>query len=185
IAGMLLDAGVTDLGENRIPEAERKVQALGDRGVWHMIGHLQRNKVRKAMPLFSMIHSADSIRLLEEMDRQCGSLGLRNEVLLEVNVSGEESKYGLSPEELNATLRSAAAFTHIRLRGLMTMAPYTDDPEETRPVFRGLRKLLEESRTLAGPDFSLLSMGMTNDYEVAIEEGATHIRVGTALFSGL
>lgn len=187
IAGALMDAGVEHVGENRIPEAERKHAALGDRGVWHMIGHLQRNKVRKALPLFSMIHSVDSLRLLMEIDSQCEKLNLTMEVLLEVNVSGEESKYGLTQDELHAILGQADAHPRVAIRGLMTMAPYVANPEETRPVFSGLREMMEEIRKqgLAGPDFNVLSMGMTNDFEVAIEEGATHVRVGTALYEGI
>jgi pyridoxal phosphate enzyme (YggS family) len=187
IASLLLDAGVGHLGENRVPEMERKFQALGDRGVWHMIGHLQRNKVKKALPLFSMIHSVDSERLLRELSSQCEKRGLERDILLEVNVSGERSKYGLAPAELESMVKLAAELPALKPRGLMTMAPYSDDPEDARPFFRGLAELRDAVRRAgwSGGDFDVLSMGMTGDFETAIEEGATHVRIGTALFEGL
>ncbi|MHC4941925.1 MAG: YggS family pyridoxal phosphate-dependent enzyme [Planctomycetota bacterium] len=187
VAGLLLDAGVEHLGENRVQEMERKHGALGDRGTWHMIGHLQRNKVKKALPLFSMIHSVDSERLLRELSGHCEKRGLSREILLEVNVSGEKSKYGLSPADLEPIVKLAMDLEGIELRGLMTMAPYSDDPEEARPFFQGLRELRDEVQEAgwAGPKFNVLSMGMTGDFEAAVEEGATHLRIGTALFEGL
>jgi pyridoxal phosphate enzyme (YggS family) len=187
IAGLLLDAGVEHVGENRIPEAQRKRDHLGDRGIWHMIGHLQRNKVKKALPLFSMIHSVDSTRLMEEISQRCEARGLPMEILLEVNVSGEASKYGFTPEALPEAVIAARGLPGLKLRGLMTMAPYDPDPEAARPHFQALHRLLNEIQKEghAGPECNLLSMGMSGDFEVAVEEGATHVRVGTALYEGL
>ena len=187
IAGFLMDAGVEHLGENRLPEAQRKREALGDRGTWHMIGHLQRNKVKKALPLFKMIHSVDSIRLLREISLRCEQAELKMDVLLEVNVSGEESKHGFTPEAVHEAVAEAAGLPGLEVRGLMTMAPFDPDPESARPHFKALRRLLEEVRQRGdgGPACNLLSMGMSGDYEVAVEEGATHVRVGTALYHDL
>jgi pyridoxal phosphate enzyme (YggS family) len=187
VAGLLLDAGVAHLGENRVQEGERKHAALGDRCHWHMIGHLQTNKVKKALSIFETIHSVDSERLLREIARRAEMAGTERDVLLEVNVSGEESKYGLQPEEVAGLVTVARDLPGLELRGLMTMAPFDPEPENARPFFRDLAALaqsLRESGT-AGERFDLLSMGMTQDFEVAIEEGATHIRVGTALFEGI
>ena len=185
IAGLLLDLGVADLGENRVAEAERKRAVLGDRGTWHMIGHLQRNKVKKALPLFSVIHSVDSIRLMDELSRRLEEAGRTVEILLEVNVSGEEQKYGLRPGETKEAVRAARAHPGLVLRGLMTMAPYAPDPEAARPHFRALRELLASLRVEGGDRFDRLSMGMSGDFEPAVEEGATHVRIGTALYEGL
>lgn len=187
IAGLLLDAGVEHVGENRLQEAQRKRDHLGDRGIWHMIGHLQRNKVKKALPLFSMIHSVDSPRLMEEISQRCEATGLPMEILLEVNVSGEASKYGFTPEALPEAVIAASGLPGLTLRGFMTMAPYDPDPEAARPHFQALHRLLKKIQKggRAGPECNLLSMGMSGDFEVAVEEGATHVRVGTALYQGL
>ena len=187
VVGRLLDAGVEHLGENRVAEAERKRSQTGDRGVWHMIGHLQRNKIRKAVPLFSMIHSVDSERLLLEISKQCEKSNRVMEILLEVNVSMEESKYGVTTAETADLVKKARDLPGIRLRGLMTMAPFDPDPETARPTFRGLRWLLEtlHESGAAEEECDTLSMGMSNDFEVAVEEGATLVRIGTSLFEGL
>jgi pyridoxal phosphate enzyme (YggS family) len=187
VAELLLDAGVGDIGENRVAEAERKRALLGGRGVWHMVGHLQRKKVKKALPLFSVIHSVDTIRLIEEISRRHDPSGRPVEVFLEVNVSGEASKYGFAPQEVFEAARSACELPGLALRGLMTMAPYDPDPEASRPVFRQLRELLEalRGRLEPGAECGFLSMGMSGDFETAVEEGATHVRIGTALFEGL
>jgi len=184
----LARAGQVHLGENRVQEAVSKIPECGKLGVeadWHLIGHLQRNKVKKALALFSTIHSVDSVRLLEAVAREADSRGVRPDVLLEVNVSGEASKHGLVPAEAEDVCRRAGELASIRLVGLMTMAPFTDDPETARPFFRGLRELRDDLNGRAAYPEPLreLSMGMSGDFEVAAEEGATWVRVGTALFA--
>ena len=195
---MALAAGVTDCGENRVQEAEEKIELLRDARVrWHLIGHLQRNKARRAAVLFDMIHSLDSLKLAEALNRhveEASLLGQRRlPVLLQVNVSGEETKEGfdlvggLNNQAALASLIEAArqivALPQLEVQGLMTVAPYADDPEEARPVFRALRELRDElARQIPQSSWKHLSMGMTGDFEVAIEEGATLVRVGRAIF---
>lgn len=178
--------GVRDFGENRVADGVAHKEALGrDDAVWHLIGHLQRNKARAALAGgFLRIHSVESEKLLAVLDDECGRLGARPDILVEVNVSGEDSKYGVRPDALPALAKTALAAKRLRLSGLMTMAPFTDDPEEARPVFRGLRLLRDELARETGAALPHLSMGMTGDFEVAIEEGATLVRIGTALFAG-
>ena len=183
----LARAGQVHLGENRVQEADLKLPACRHLGVdaeWHLIGHLQRNKVKKALSLFEAIHSVDSARLLEAIARGADARSVRPDVFLEVNVSGEEAKYGFSPAQAEEACRCAAGFPTLRLVGLMTMAPFTDDPETVRPVFKGLRKLRDDlnARSAYSEALTELSMGMSGDFEVAAEEGATWVRVGTALF---
>jgi len=180
------DCGVEAVGENRVHEAIEKRSRVGDRVKWHMIGHLQRRKVKDAVQVFDYIHSVDSLALAKEIDKRCAPTSKIMPVLFEVNVSGEASKFGLSPEETLRTIREAATLERIRIEGLMTMAPYVEDPEEVRPCFKQLADL---SNTIAAanlPNVSMkhLSMGMTNDFEVAVEEGATMVRIGTAIFGG-
>jgi PLP dependent protein len=178
----LNDLGQLDFGENRPMEAAEKVETLAGLGLrWHMIGHLQRNKVRKVLGAYSLIHSVDSIRLLEEIERAAEADA---DVLLQVNVSGEESKFGVEPEELPDLLARAREMQRVRVMGLMTMAPLVGNAEETRPMFRRLRELRDLHAADAHPRTPLveLSMGMTQDFEIAIEEGATLVRVGSALF---
>jgi pyridoxal phosphate enzyme (YggS family) len=168
-----------DFGENRAQELMPKVraaEALGLRPHWHFIGHLQRNKVRQVLPHIAALHSLDSIRLIEEIDHASTHAGQPLRCYLEVNVSGEASKQGVSPSELPAILSRAAASPHIEVAGLMTVAPQVADAEHVRPVFRDLRELAR-AHGLSG-----LSMGMSEDYKVAIDEGATVIRIGRALF---
>ncbi|MHC4253388.1 MAG: YggS family pyridoxal phosphate-dependent enzyme [Planctomycetota bacterium] len=186
-AAALARAGQTDLGENRVQEADRKVPACRHLGVeadWHLIGHLQRNKVKKALALFKTIHSVDSVRLLEALAGAAAARDLRPDVFLEVNVSRETSKYGFAPPEVADACRLASGLESVRLVGLMTMAPFTDDPETVRPVFKGLRELRDDlnARSPYPEALAELSMGMSGDFEVAAEEGATWVRVGTALF---
>lgn len=175
--------GVTEVGENRVQEMEEK-QRMGALPVrWNLQGHLQRNKVKKAVAMADLIQSGDSAEILREIDRRAGEMGKRQEVLIEVNVSGEASKYGFPPEALRDAAAAARALPHIRVRGLMCMAPHYEDPELTRPVFRKAHALWEElMKEFPRGEISILSMGMTNDFEIAIEEGATMIRVGTAIF---
>lgn len=175
-------AGITDVGENYVQEIIAKHDELGDIARWHFIGHLQRNKVRAIAPFVTMIHGVDSERLGAEIDRQASLLGRRIPVLVQVNTSGEESKFGVPPEEAPALARALARMPHVELAGMMTIAAFLDDQELVRPMFRLLRELREAiSHDLALP-LPHLSMGMTADFEAAIEEGATLVRIGTALF---
>ncbi|MCD6405367.1 MAG: YggS family pyridoxal phosphate-dependent enzyme [Planctomycetes bacterium] len=188
VAAALVELGARDLGENRVQELLSKQEALSGKPVrWHMIGHLQRNKVRKVAGRVELVHSVDSPRLAEEIDRVAGAGGVVQDVLIEVNVSGEESKWGISAGEARELAAALGQMRHVNLAGLMTMAPIVSDPQETRPVFRNLRKLGDQ--LAAGGLFDRepfdLSMGMTQDFEVAIEEGATLIRVGSALVKGI
>jgi len=167
-------AGIAHIGENRVQEAAAKVSSLRHLPVtWHMIGHLQTNKAKTALELFDIIQTVDSLRLAETLSRRAER---PIPVLLEVNVAGEASKFGLSPQDIPETAEAVARLPHLDLRGLMTMAPLVSDPEEVRPVFRELRRL----RDALG--LAELSMGMTDDFEVAIEEGATLVRIGRAIF---
>ena len=173
---ILCEMGVTDLGENRLEVATPKIERFEGEATWHMIGSIQRRKARDVAALFNRADSIDRIELAEALDRRCEALGKRMPILLEVNVSGETQKHGFSPEELEATLEAMAAFEHLDVQGTMTMAPFVADPESTRPVFAALRELTQRV------GLKELSMGMTNDFEVAVEEGATQVRIGTALF---
>jgi len=174
-------AGATILGENRVQEARDKIEALAGAVEWHLIGHLQTNKAKLAVGLFDRIHSLDSIRLAHELERHAGEAGRRVRCLVQVNVGGEEQKNGASESEVRPLLEAASRLPHILVEGLMAIPPFLSDPEAVRPFFRRLRVLRE---ALARDGFFLpdLSMGMTQDFEVAIEEGATLVRVGTAIF---
>ncbi|MGE5576146.1 MAG: YggS family pyridoxal phosphate-dependent enzyme [Syntrophothermus sp.] len=179
-----LAAGVRVIGENRVQEAREKYQEIGNRAEWHLIGHLQTNKVRTAVWLFTMIHSVDRLELAIEIDRRARALGKHLDVLVEVNIAGEASKFGVAPEEAPALVRAMAPLEGLQIRGLMGMAPLLDDPEEARPYFRRLRRLAQEIQAENIPRVMMedLSMGMSNDFEVAVEEGATMVRIGTAIF---
>ena len=177
-------AGQRDFGENKVQEICRKKPDLPSDIRWHMIGHLQRNKVRQLIGQTAMIHSVDSLRLAETISAEAVKAGIRIPVLIEVNMAGEESKFGLAKEDVEELVRAAAALEGIQISGLMTIAPYTEDPETNRPYFAGLRELAVDigQKCIDNVSMSVLSMGMTGDFEVAIEEGATHIRVGTGIF---
>ena len=178
-------AGVTIVGENYLQETRQKLGQIGRSGVeWHLLGPLQRNKVRYVFDLFDMMHSLDRLELAEEMNRRAERLGRRIAVLLEVNVGGEASKSGWTPAGLLADINQLAGLPNIDVRGLMTIPPPTPVPSEARPFFRALRQLRDRlaQEGYDGMSFHELSMGMTADYEVAIEEGATLVRVGTAIF---
>lgn len=174
--------GLTVFGENRVQEAAAKIPASPSHLRWHLVGHLQRNKAALAVELFDVIHSIDSLRLLEIVNRLADEAGRTAKVLLEVNVSGESSKFGLKPADVPALLEAANRLSHIEIRGLMTIPPLTEDPEKARPCFRRLRELREEWSAATGHALNELSMGMSHDLEVAIEEGAYWVRVGTSLF---
>lgn len=180
-------AGARDFGENRVQELLHKSNAMADLPIrWHMIGSLQTNKVDKLLSGggLALVHSLDSLRLAEALNASAMKRGSAVEALMEVNVSGEASKHGLPPGEAGDLLRGVGGLTHLKITGLMTMAPYSDNPENARSVFAGLRRLKESFRDGMPPNVQLehLSMGMSGDYEVAIEEGADIVRIGTALF---
>ncbi len=176
--------GINDFGENRVPELVRKAIALTDTpAVWHMVGHLQRNKVKDLLPHSRIVHSVESADLVDVLNRRADALGLAVDVLIEVNIGGEASKYGVQPAGAEALAKKVASLPALRLRGLMTMAPIADDPETVRPIFSQLRELAATlSRNLPPGAMNELSMGMTQDFEAAIEEGATMVRIGSALF---
>jgi len=174
--------GVETFGENRVQEARSKIPLCPSRLHWHLIGHLQSNKAREAVHLFEMIHSVDSLHMLQSLDRFAADEGRSLPVCLEVNVSGERSKFGLLPEQVAETLKEANGLFRVKVVGLMTIPPVAENPEESRPFFRALQELRARMRTESRLDLPELSMGMSQDFEVAIEEGATWIRVGTLLF---
>ncbi len=178
----IMEEGLSLFGESRIQEAAIKIPLLPAKLHWHFIGHLQSNKIRKALPLFELFHSIDSLDLALAMDRIAEEMGRFPRVLLEVNVSGEASKHGFSPTMLKASLDQLLKLPRLQVEGFMTMAPLTKDPETTRPYFAQLRKLRDEAARDFGIPLSSLSMGMSHDFEIAIEEGATLVRIGSALF---
>lgn len=177
-------AGHTHFGENYVQEAKGKIAALGPGLTWHFIGHLQSNKARAAVELFDLIHSVDRLRLAQALEQAAARLGQVQDVLLQVNLAGEKSKSGGAPGEIQVLLDEISRMPHLRVLGLMTMPPWLSDPEEVRPYFRALRELrdrLRELRLVPG-ELPELSMGMTGDFEAAVEEGATLVRLGTAIF---
>jgi PLP dependent protein len=181
-------AGLRVFGENKVQEFSGKIEALRDLSAaeWHLIGHLQSNKAGKAAELFAAVDSVDSLKLAEKLNAAAEKLGKSLAVLIEVNVGGEEAKSGVDPEsgELDALLQSAPRLNNLKIRGLMTIPPFTEDPESARPFFRKLRELCDgiRARNLAAISMGTLSMGMSHDFEVAIEEGSTCVRVGTGIF---
>ncbi len=178
------DAGVRDFGENKVQEIVDKYPQLPDDIRWHLIGHLQTNKVKYIIDKVCLIHSVDSYKLAEEISRQAVKHDTTAEILIEVNVAGEDSKFGVSPEDTADLVEKISHLPGIRIRGLMTVAPYVDVPEENRAVFCALRQLLVDidGKNIDNVSMDCLSMGMSGDYGVAIEEGATHVRVGTSIF---
>lgn len=184
---MAIDLGIHHIGENRVQEAEAKFKrrpSLRSSATWHLIGHLQSNKVRRALEVFDVIQSIDSVPLAQSLDRAAASLNRRLPIYIEVNVGVEPTKFGVTPDGLMPLARAVAASNHLRLEGLMAVPPYCEDPEAARPYFRKLRELLEDLNARRWFDYEVggLSMGMSHDYEVAIEEGATLIRLGTAIW---
>jgi pyridoxal phosphate enzyme (YggS family) len=175
-------AGQRLFGESRVQEAREKIPACPPGLEWHFIGHLQKNKVRHALPLFDFFHSVDSLALARAMDRMARESGRTVSGLLEVNVSGEITKHGFSPEQLRAEFSALTSLPHLRVVGLMTMAPYADDAEQARPVFRALRELRDRLQQTLGTKLPHLSMGMSGDFEPAIAEGATLVRIGSSIF---
>ena len=178
------DLGTRVFGENKVQEIVEKYEALPKDIHWHMIGRLQRNKVKYIIDKVDLIHSVDSVRLAETIEKEAAKHDLTANILLEVNVAEEESKFGLKVDEVEQVVDEIAKFSHIKVCGLMTIAPFVENPEENRPYFRRLRNLSVDigGKNVDNVTMSILSMGMTNDYEVAVEEGATMVRVGTGLF---
>jgi pyridoxal phosphate enzyme (YggS family) len=179
-----VDAGVAIIGENYVQEAAAAFALVGRRARWHFIGHLQTNKVKKAVEIFDMIETVDSADLADEVDKRCRALGRTMPILVEVNSGEEEQKAGVRPADAEALIRMVATLPNVRVEGLMTMGPYEGDPEESRPYFKITKKLFDDIATLAIPSVAMttLSMGMTNSYRVAIEEGANLVRIGTKIF---
>ena len=182
--GEAIGIGVHAIGENRVQDALAKYRIIGDKAAWHLIGHLQTNKVKDALGMFSLIHSLDSVRLAEEIDKEAKKIEKVQDVLVQVNVSGEESKFGIAPGELEVFLKETSLYKNINIRGLMTIAPLADNPEKSRPYFRMLRELRDKINMIHDTRFTIhdLSMGMTDDFEIAIEEGSTMVRIGRAIF---
>ncbi|MDO9515312.1 MAG: YggS family pyridoxal phosphate-dependent enzyme [Syntrophales bacterium] len=179
-----IEAGVDIMGENYIQEAKRKIEAMDVDVKWHMIGHLQSNKAKYAVRLFDMVHSVDRMGLAAELDKRSAAADRVTDILVEVNVSGEESKSGVRADDAPALVREIARLDNLSIRGLMTMPPWFDDPEDARPYCVALRELKDRiaAEEIPGVEMRELSMGMSGDYRVAVEEGATIVRVGTAIF---
>jgi hypothetical protein len=179
-----IESGVRTIGENYVQEAEAHFAAIGAKAKWHFIGHLQTNKAKKAVGIFDMIETVDSIDLAREIDKRCRASGKTMPVLVEINSGKEEQKAGVRPADAEALIREIAPLSNVKVRGLMTMGPFEGDPENSRPYFRMTRQVFEriKGRAIPGIEMTVLSMGMTNSYRVALEEGANMIRIGTKIF---
>ena len=179
-----IDNGIMNIGENRVQEALEKSEELGREVKWHLIGHLQTNKVKYAVQQFDLIHSVDSVRLVQAIDKAAEKFGKVQNILVQINLAHEETKFGIDPAELDAMLAAIAELRAVRLQGFMCIAPNYDDVEECRPLFRTMYELFQQmkEREPRTADIRYLSMGMTHDYEIAVEEGANLVRVGTAIF---
>ncbi len=179
-----VDAGVKIIGENYVQEAERAFKVIGRRAKWHLIGPLQRNKAKKAVEIFDMIETVDSVRIAREIDKRCRVIGKIMPVLIEINSGREEQKAGIFPEDALELIREISGLSNIKIMGLMTMGPRFGNPEDSRPYFVETRKIFEKIKPLNLPNVKVqyLSMGMTNSYKIAIEEGANMVRIGTLIF---
>lgn len=179
-----IEGGIDIIGENYVQEGKRKIEKMGKTLEWHMIGHLQTNKAKYAVRLFDMVHSVDRLKLARELDKRSGAAGIKTNILVEVNVSGEETKSGVRQEDAIALVEQISVLENISVRGLMTMPPWFDNAEDARPYFIALRETRDRiiEANIPGVVMKELSMGMSGDYEVAVEEGATIVRVGTAIF---
>jgi len=173
-----ISAGLTVFGENYIQEAQAKIDEIDSPAVWHFIGHLQSNKAKFAVTLFDLIHSVDTVKLARELNKRAGAIGRKMPILVQVNISGEESKSGAAKDQAEEFISQVLEFPNLETKGLMTMPPFFDNPDLARPYFKALRELKEK----IGPPLTELSMGMSGDFEAAIGEGATLVRVGTAIF---
>ena len=176
-----IEAGIRIIGENYVQEAQKKYELIGSRVSWHMIGRLQTNKAKYAVRLFEMIHSLDSLKLAQELQKAAEKQGKKVKVMIQVNLSGEITKGGISPDKVKELSERVLEFPNLELIGLMTIPPYSENPEDSRPFFRKLREL-KEKLNREGIPITELSMGMSNDFKVAIEEGATFVRIGTLIF---
>jgi pyridoxal phosphate enzyme (YggS family) len=179
-----VEAGVRIIGENYVQEAIGAFKLVGSSARWHFIGHLQTNKVKKAIEIFDMIETVDSLKLAAEIDKRCAERCKIMQILIEINSGKEEQKFGVLPEEAEALIREIANFKNIKVEGLMTMGPFAGDPEKARPYFTETKRIFDRIRALAipGAEMKYLSMGMTNSYKVALEEGANMVRIGTKIF---
>ena len=179
-----MEAGVRIIGENYVQETERACEVIGNKAKWHFIGHLQKNKVKKAVRIFDMIETVDSVELAKEIDRRCAQIGKVMPVLIEINSGREEQKTGVIPEEAERLVREISNYQSIKVMGMMTMGPFVGDPEDSRPYFVETKKIFEKIKQLNLPnvDMRYLSMGMTNSYKIAIEEGANIVRIGSKIF---
>jgi pyridoxal phosphate enzyme (YggS family) len=179
-----VEAGLQIIGENYVQEAERAFQVVGNRAKWHMIGHLQRNKAKKAVNVFDMIETVDSMKLAREIDKCCEKIEKIMPVLIEINSGEETQKAGVLPDDAIALIQEMSALEHIKIMGLMTMGPFTGDPEDARPYFIKTRETFKKLKEMNLPNVEMryLSMGMSNSYKVALEEGATMVRIGTKIF---
>lgn len=179
-----IEAGIRVVGENRVQEAWRKYQEVGEKAHWHMVGHLQTNKVKRVLQFAEMIHSVDSVYLAREIQTQAKKLDRTIEILIQVNTSGEESKFGLEPEATIGAIEEVSTLPNLKIKGIMTIGAFLPNPEDVRPCFKLLNDLKDRvnERGITSVEIGTLSMGMTNDYEIAIEEGSTMVRVGTAIF---
>jgi len=182
--GEVLGLGVRDLGENRVQEMAAKHKVIGDKAIWHLVGHLQTNKVRDAVKVSTLIHSVDSVKLASQIDKVAAKLNKVQDILIQVNTSGEGTKFGISPDDSFDLLKEVVLYHNINIKGLMTIAPEVDNPELARPYFRKLKELLNRINAIHNTQYTILSMGMTNDFEVAVEEGSTMVRIGRAIFGG-
>lgn len=176
--------GVMEFGENYPQELASKYNEISTPVHFHQIGHLQTNKIKYIIDKVTLIHSVDSLHLAEAINKEAAKRGIVSDILIEVNFAAEDSKFGLMPQDTEQLVREISSLHNVKIRGLMTIAPFVENPEDNRPVFKGMRQLLLDikSKNIDNVDMCLLSMGMTNDYKVAVEEGATHVRVGTAIF---
>ncbi|MBR5467829.1 MAG: YggS family pyridoxal phosphate-dependent enzyme [Firmicutes bacterium] len=179
-----VECGLTSLGENKVQEIMDKYEPMGEGVKWHLIGHLQTNKVKYIIDKVDLIHSVDSLKLAEEINKRAATKNIVADILLEVNVAEEDSKFGIGTDECEDRVREISQLPNVRIRGLMTVAPFVEDAEENRPYFKQLKQLLVDinNKKIDNVNMDILSMGMTGDYEVAIEEGATIVRVGTGIF---
>lgn len=179
-----IDAGLNIIGENYVQEAEKSYQVIGPRAKWHLIGHLQTNKAKKAVRIFDMIETLDSVKLAAAIDKACGNIEKKMPVLIEINSGEESQKDGVMPEDAVPMIKEIAGFKNIMIMGLMTMGPFSGDPEDARPYFRKTKKLFDQIKEMGLQDVEMryLSMGMSNSYRVALEEGSNMVRIGTGIF---
>lgn len=179
-----IEAGISIIGENYVQEAERAFRVIGNRAKWHMIGHLQTNKAKKAVKIFDMIETVDSVKIAKAIDKECAKMGKIMPVLIEINSAEEPQKAGILPDEAIVLIKEISQLKNIRIEGLMTMGPFVDDPEQLRPYFRKTKELFEEIKKMNIPNVEMkyLSMGMSDSYKIAIEEGANIVRIGTKIF---